>query len=261
MSWGWKTVIPRRPMPSRNILLTLGYDGTSFSGFQIQKGERTVQGVLQDAILSLHGHSVEYHAAGRTDAGVHAVGQRINLHSDQPGIPVDRFPPALNGFLPRDVRVTAASEVHPEFHARYDARKRTYRYYLLPSDTPHPLYERFAWRVYWNLNLQALNRMAAGLVGTHDFTSFASRPEGSPVRTVYDAAFFPDTPFIVFQISASGFLWKMVRSVLGTMLGLRSGDPDEFKAILKAADRSLCGTTAPAWGLQLYHVEYNPEKR
>lgn len=253
----------------RNIRLTIAYDGTDFVGWQIQKNGRSVQGCLQDALASIHGHPVDLNGAGRTDSGVHADGQVANFHTDIDSIPAGRFTNALNGILPRDVRVVRSEEVCDEFHARYDAVRRTYRYYLIHASVISPSLARYTCRVTIAPDIARLNRMASVLVGEHDFTTFSGPIESnwiydsppSRVRTIHSAAFYPEGARIVFEISANGFLWRMVRSIVGTLLEMsgRGDDRDAFEAILDARDRSLAGTTAPAWGLFLHRVEYGQD--
>jgi tRNA pseudouridine38-40 synthase len=186
----------------RNILLEIAYDGTDFNGWQIQAAGRTVQGELETALERLHGHRVALHAAGRTDSGVHAVGQCANFLTDHASIPARKFREALNTHLPLDVRITRSREVSQDFHARFDAVEREYRYYLLPAQIVPPHMKDYCVRLKGQPDLGAWNRMAAALVGEYDFTTFAS-PTASVdhhVRTVYAAGFYPERELIVFRI-------------------------------------------------------------
>jgi tRNA pseudouridine38-40 synthase len=242
----------------RNIFLEIAYDGTAFNGWQVQSAGRTVQGALEGALERIHGHPVTLKAAGRTDSGVHARGQCANFQSDHPSIPAEKFREALNSHLPLDVRVTRSREVPPEFHARFDAVEREYRYYLLHAEIVPPVWRNYCTRLKRPPALGAWNRMAAALCGEKDFSTFASPTESVShhVRTVYSAAFYPDGPFVVFRISANGFLWKMVRSIVGTIVELDPPDVDTFGEILHARDRRRAGTTAPARGLVLHRIRY-----
>jgi tRNA pseudouridine38-40 synthase len=246
--------------PERNIRLTAAYDGTDFSGWQRQKHGRSVQGEIERALEILHGHPVSLHGAGRTDAGVHAVAQTANFLTDISAIPPGNFVSALNSSLPADVRIMESAEAGADFHARFSARFRRYRYFLKRGEAAYPHERRYCWPVRSRLDLAALNRMAARLSGETDFSSFSSPkdPSLSRFRYVYDASFYPEGNLIVFDISANAFLWKMVRSLVGTMAWLQARDlaPEAFAEILSARDRSAAGPTAPPEGLFLYRVEY-----
>ncbi len=247
-------------MSNRNIKTTLAYNGTDFRGWQVQAEGRTVQGTVMAALERMHGHPVRVCAAGRTDSGVHADGQVINFFTDLDSIPAERFFVALNSYLPRDVKALATRQVETEFHARYWARERVYRYYLDPSPVDHPRYFRFSVRLRHHPDPWRLNEMARLLVGTHDFTTFTVPRGGreNRVRTVRMAAFFPEGRFLVFQIAANAFLWRMVRSLVGTLLDLdkQGADPVEVERLLEVKDHAQAGPSAPARGLTLYQVEY-----
>lgn len=251
-------------MPRRNLKLTIAYDGTDFVGWQVQRTGRTVQGVIQDALESMHGVPVTVYAAGRTDSGVHADGQVINFRTTIDSIPSDKYPIALNSYLPRDVRAIMSTEVPDSFHARHSATRRVYRYYYALSDVLHPRRRSFAVRLHRHPCLQRLNRLSAALVGSHDFTTFTLQrePDRSRVRQVYSAGFFPHAGQLVFEISANGFLWKMVRSVVGTLLELdrQQADPSEMVRRLAACDRTQAGPSALSEGLVLHYVEYPDEQ-
>ena len=250
-------------MSLRNIRLILAYDGTDFSGWQIQKNARTVQGDLQAALDRMHGHPVKVKAAGRTDAGVHASGQTANFFSDLDSIPPERFTDAINSYLPRDIRVTASAVVDDRFHARRSARLRVYRYYIHNSTVELPYYRRYSLQVKRRLSLQALNAMASVIVGEHDFTSFAAAGDANKRKTrrVVSSCLYPERPFLVYKIAADSFLWKMVRIIVGTMLGLSAegGGRDELISILQSRDRGAARRTAPARGLFLERVLYDEQ--
>ncbi len=245
-------------MAERNILLTLAYDGTEFCGWQRQQNVRTVQGELERALATLHPESPNVIAAGRTDSGVHALGQAAGFRPRNSTIPIDRYPAALNRLLPSDLKVRCAREVAPSFHPRFDATRRTYRYQLLVSDQPDPYYERFSYRIHRHPRIAVWNRMAAALIGEQDFTAFAASPQPgeSMDRRVYAAGFSVAGPLIVFRICANAFLWRMIRSVVGTILEASADDPNEFVDILRSRDRARAGATAPSRGLCLERVEY-----
>ncbi len=251
---------------SRTIRLCLAYDGTDFSGWQRQSANRSVQEEVEKALAKMHGHQVQLIGAGRTDTGVHAAGQIAHFHSDIASIPAERFTLALNKHLPPDVRVVQAQEAHSDFHARYDARFRRYKYFLYHATRALPHRDRFAWRIGHRPDLLKLNRLASCLRGELDCTAFAAAKDPSEhrFRYLHHAAFYAEGDGLVFDIAANAFLWRMVRSLVGTLVGLEhAGAPDgALKAILDAKDRSAAGATAPARGLFLWNVAYyDPPKR
>lgn len=249
---------------ARRILLKIAYDGTNFQGYQIQAAGRTVQGVLEEGIGRLHGHPIRTVPAGRTDSGVHARGQYVSFTSDLDGLGIDDFPRAVNTRIPHDVSALQAWHVRDDFHARYDAIRRHYRYYLLIAAVRDPHRRAYAYRIPQWPNLKRLNQEAAELVGTHDFTTFAHRRDERQrmTRTVYYAHFRGRGDQVEFAIGADGFLWRMVRSIVGTLVErerhrLRGDYPAESVSdLLASRDRSRAGTTAPAWGLFLHDVEF-----
>ncbi|HUW39497.1 MAG TPA: tRNA pseudouridine(38-40) synthase TruA [Rectinemataceae bacterium] len=265
-------------MTSRNIKLVLSYDGTDFGGWQRQDNARSVQEELERALAAMHGHPVHVTGAGRTDAGVHAMGQAANFYTDIASIPASRFVPALNHLLPHDLRVLDSSEVDPDFHARFDARLRRYRYFILCDHAADPMRLRYSHHVRRIPDIESLNAMAALLPGEHDFTTFSSArdPSASRSRYVHEASFRWEGGFLVFQIAANAFLWRMVRSLVGSLLAYEAeaassapaaGGPAaacpaapaaaaRMSAALAARDRSLAGPTAPARALFLWNVEY-----
>jgi len=248
-------------MSKRNIRVDISYDGSGFCGWQIQKNDRTVQGDVEKALENMHGFRVPVTAAGRTDSGVHALGQVINFRTELESIPADRWALALNSYLPGDVQALSSREVPEYFHARYDARSRTYRYYISQGPVPIPVYRNYALFVRKTLDVHRLNEYARSIIGEHDFTTFSVPRDSSHtrMRKISSAAFFMDGPFIVFHIEGTAFLWRMVRSIVGTILELEKNGkgPEDFRGILKAGNRGCAGATAPAWGLYLYKVRYD----
>jgi len=245
-----------------NVKLMIQYDGTDFNGWQIQAGQassRTVQNEIKRAIETIVKEPVILLGAGRTDAGVHARGQVANFVTSRP-IPEDRWTAALNSILPCDIRITSAKEVSLDFHAQYSAVKKTYCYYILNSDYADVFLRRFSLHCSRKLDFDRMNQAAASLVGTRDFRAFCAA--GSEVknyeRTVYEAEFFPQGELMVFRISANGFLYKMVRSIVGTLLEVGSGkrNPQCIETILQSRDRREAGPTAPPQGLVLEKVWY-----
>lgn len=247
-------------MCERNLRVTLAYDGTDFCGWQVQASDRTVQGTVEEALSDLHGEPVRVRAAGRTDSGVHARGQVISFGSDS-SIPTEVFSRAMNSRLPRDVRVVSCVEAPEGFHARYSARRREYKYYLEPAEYSDPFSRRFALTLKSCPPVRTLNACARKLVGTHDFTTFSAAGDqsASRTRTISSASFYPEGRFIVFRIVGNAFLWKMVRSIVGTVLEVcKQPNPEElFADRMEARDRRRAGTTAPAKGLFLAKVCYD----
>jgi tRNA pseudouridine38-40 synthase len=248
----------------RNIRLTLAYDGSEFSGWQVQKDQRTVQGVIEQALERMHGHPVRIRGAGRTDAGVHATGQVASFASDLDSVRGERWCPALNSYLPPDVRVLESGEAAPGFSAKESARLRVYAYYLLAARVGPPHLRRYCWKILRRPDVASLNRLAAVFVGEHDFTTFAAAGDSSrsKVRRVVSSCFHPEGPFLVYRVAATSFVWKMVRSLLGTMLEYEAEgrSPVELAQALAARDRSLAGSSAPARGLFLERVVYDGEE-
>ncbi len=259
-----------RSKPQRNIRLILSYDGTDFSGWQRQANARSVQDEVESALAEIHGHPVPVIGAGRTDSGVHAMGQAANFYTDIERMGAERFAPALNRLLPRDIRILSASEADYDFHARYDARLRRYRYFVLCGCRPDPIRLRYAHHLRSRPDLVSLNAMAAEILGERDFTTFSSARDVSVnrFRYVYESSFRWEGDFLVYEIAANAFLWRMVRSLVGSMLhyaaeigsSCRSDSPREAAQIMARAlasrDRSAAGPTAPARGLFLWNVEY-----
>jgi tRNA pseudouridine38-40 synthase len=246
----------------RTIKLTLAYDGTCFCGWQTQnQGERTVQSTVESALAQLHNHDIKLYAAGRTDSGVHAIGQVAHFHSEHRTLTPELFTDAVNSHLPHDVRVLKSEQVPESFHARFSAQARLYRYYLYFSPVGLPHYRKFCWRLRKNLNINTLNALARPLVGVHDFSSFSSTqdPSESKEREVFSSCFYTHGPFIVYEICANAFLWRMVRTIVGTIITLsqKNRNQDAMHEILQAKDRISAGATAPARGLFLEGVRYD----
>jgi tRNA pseudouridine38-40 synthase len=247
-------------MNRRNVKLILAYDGTDFAGWQIQKSERTVQGTIQAALERMHRHEVRVTAAGRTDAGVHATGQVANFLTDL-NIPEAKLTDAINSYLPLDVRVLDSRIVPESFSSRRSAKMRIYSYRINNSKTELPHLRRYSLHVRKKLDTVQLNRLAGVLVGRHDYTAFSAAGDAnkSKVRCIYSSCFYPASPLVIYKIAAGSFLWKMVRSIVGTILEIeaRQGDEREMAEILESRDRERAGRTAPAHGLFLERVLYS----
>lgn len=248
----------------RNLKVTIGYDGAGFCGWQEQQKGRTVEGEIRKALFFMHKHPVNINAAGRTDSGVHATGQVINYWSDLDTISLDRYCRAINSFLPLDIRARRVEHVADDFHARHHARERSYKYYLFPSDVPEAHYRLFSDRIVRRPDIRRLNELASVIEGTHDFSTFSAPSENTPnrVRTVYSSSFHTEGPFLVYHIAGNSFLWRMVRSLVGSILAyeFEKVTAAQMREYLVAADRKLAGPTAPAWGLFLHRVRYKDDK-
>ena len=242
----------------RNIRLTIEYDGTNYSGWQIQPKNCTVQEALRNAIGNLTGETVHVQGSGRTDAGVHALGQVANFKTEST-IPTEQMVMAINSELPPDIQVMEAEEASAEFHSQYDAKSKTYRYLIRNALIPSALNRnRYAW-IKQPLDLAKMKDAAALFVGTHDFESFASESrEKDSVRTVILLDLTRDGSLIELEIEANGFLYNMVRAIAGTLIEVGRGrfEVEDVKAMLDAADRQSGGPTAPAHGLYLVKVTY-----
>ena len=244
----------------RNIKILLAYDGTDFSGWQRQEKDRTVQQVIEDALGKLHKKPVTLNGSGRTDSGVHAAGQAANFYTDIQSMEAWRFVPALNSLLPHDVRVLEAEEAASDFHSRFDARLRTYRYFFITRKDALPWELRYAWHIRRNPDIRRLNEYAALLRGEMDCTAFAVPGDKSKSRHRYieRAHFFYEGNRLLFEISANAFLWKMVRSIAGTLLRFeeKSFDSGYLGEVIKTRSRKLTGPTAPPQGLFLWKIEF-----
>ncbi len=242
----------------RNVALTIAYDGTNYSGWQIQKNAITVQGVIQKVLSNIVQHNVRLKVAGRTDTGVHAVGQVASFRTTSRMSPHE-FKEALNSMLPADIRVLGVEDVDEEFHPRYSAKKRWYRYLIYNVEVPSPFFRNYSLWVRKGLDVELLNRYAKVVEGEHDFTSLAMLERGnSPVRIVYSCEVKRRGDFVVVDIVANSFLRRMVRSIVGTFLDLEKNSmpPEEMEKIIFAKERRLAGQTAYPNGLYLMKVFY-----
>jgi tRNA pseudouridine38-40 synthase len=247
-------------MPLRNIKLLIAYNGKRYSGWQIQNNDVTIQGVIEDALAVMHKHEIKITGAGRTDAGVHARGQVANFFTDIDSISSDRFSPAINSFLPDDIRILESVEVIPSFNSRYDALVRVYKYYISCNSVLMPWERDFSMQINKKIDISFINSIADVITGEHNFSSFSSPIEKhvSPVRKIYSSSFYAAYPFIVYKIAGNGFLRKMVRSIVGTILQLyrNGGNAEEMKKIIEKENRLFAGPVAPARGLFLDSVSY-----
>ena len=243
-----------------NYKLTIQYDGTRYRGWQVQGNtDLTIQGKLEGVLSRLTGQLVEVHGSGRTDAGVHALGQVANVKLPHPVEPSELLG-ELNRYLPADTGVIAAEPAPERFHARLNARSKTYRYRIWNSAIPNVLERSYLYVLPESLDVAAMERAAADLVGTHDFRSFCGlkRFKKSTVRTIADITITQDGAEVRLEFTGNGFLMRMVRILAGTLVevGLGQREADSMPAVLAAQDRAAAGPALPAQGLALVRVEY-----
>lgn len=248
-----------------NFKLTIQYDGTDFHGWQVQENSRTIQGELERVIGMLEDGKVHVTGSGRTDAGVHAEGQIANVKMSRQFTP-EKLRNAINGNLWRDIRIMKVETAPDEFHARFSATGKTYKYRIINAPVMSPFWRRFAHHEQKPLDVSKMTSAAQLFLGEHDWTAFSSaQADGeSRVRTITNVAFetkWDERGFslIEFSISATGFLRYMVRSIVGTLIEVGQGtmDSDTIQTAIISGDRNLCGKTAPAQGLTLVKVDYD----
>jgi tRNA pseudouridine38-40 synthase len=249
----------------RNIRLLLAYDGSEFSGWQVQPDAATIQGTLASAIGRVTGEKVLPQGSGRTDAGVHALAQVATFTTASP-VPAQNLIKALNDILPPSIRVLKATEAAPEFHARRSARAKTYRYRMYRGPICPPFLARYTWHYPYPVDEDAMQQAAAAVIGVHDFTSFAAVDSErgredetiSHVRQIFSSTWERVGEELVYTVRGSGFLHHMVRNLVGTFVLAGKGTlkPRDVFTVLAARNRSSAGSTAPACGLYLVSVEY-----
>ena len=245
---------------ARNIKLTVSYDGTRYHGFQRQANALAIQQVLEDKLAAVFGHPLSLNASGRTDTGVHAYGQVVNFFTTG-SIPVERIVAAARSVLPEDIIVTSAEEVGADFHARRSAKSKTYLYRIYNGRLPNPFERLYAWHLFRKLDTAAMTEATAQIVGTHDFSAFraAQGPPVNPVKTIFAAECAEGANEIIqFSFTGNGFLYHMVRNLVGTLVEIGQGrkTPADFARILASRDRKQAGATAPPQGLYLVKVDY-----
>ncbi len=247
----------------RRIAARIAYDGTAYSGWQAQENASTVEGTLRDAIRKLCGEDVTTIGASRTDAGVHALGNVVAWDTESP-IPAERFRPALNSFLPKDIRIVESWEADSAFHPRFDAHHKRYEYRIATGDTVSPLRCRYVCGVKETLDVEAMQKGAALFTGTHDYSAFCSAGAQtlSKVRTVTLCEVTRDGSEIVVAVEGDGFLYNMIRILAGTLIDMGRGAkaPEDMQRIIDSMDRTQAGATAPPEGLTLVKIWYDPEK-
>lgn len=241
------------------IKLTLSYDGTNYAGYQVQDNALTVQEVLENALEKLTGEKISTVASGRTDAGVHALGQVVSFETNST-IPPEKFYKALNVYLPDDVKALSSRQVDDSFNARKSAKTKTYTYSLYVSETPNPLKERYSSRIPKSVDFSLVKQGALVLEGEHDFKCMCSTGSSvnTTIRTVYSVEVLKTKGDVKIVVKGNGFLYNMVRIMVGTLIqiGLKEKTIDDLKKALNTGDRTLVGKTFPAKGLCLTEVQY-----
>ena len=243
----------------KRILLTISYDGTNYSGWQKQKNAMTVQGEFDKACSTLFKTDIESIGASRTDAGVHALGQRAVIDVDT-SIPAEKIPLALNPLLPDDIVVTHAEEVGADFNPRFKALKKTYEYSIYNAPFRNPIYRNYSEYVRYELDLDSMRTACEAFVGEHDFRAFCASGNSSKttVRTIYSLDVEKDGDFIKIRVTGNGFLYNMVRIIAGTLIYVGEGRiaPDDLPEIIASGDRRKAGKTAGPSGLVLVKIMY-----
>jgi tRNA pseudouridine38-40 synthase len=245
----------------RNILLKIEYDGSNYAGWQTQKNAQAIQPIVEAAIKTATGRKANLISSGRTDAGVHAVCLPANFKTDS-DMPLHKLQLALNGILPKDIAVKEAKEAPLSFHSRYDAKSKVYTYTILNSPARAAILRGHVYHISDKLNVVLMRREAKCLVGRHNFKSFRAAPseikKGSTVRAIKKLKVVKSGDLIKITVEADGFLYNMVRNIVGTLIAIGKGKikPGSVVKILKARDRNLAGPTAPAKGLCLMEVKY-----
>ena len=246
-------------MTMRNIKLTIEYDGTNYHGWQIQPNAITIQAALQEALTKITKTQTQIIGAGRTDTGVHAAGQVANFHTHSQMPPI-AFQKALNATLPRDIVIVDAEEVSLDFHARFSAASRTYRYTILNRTYPSALLRNNAYFFSNEIDVQSADAACQSLVGVRDFSSFqrSGSDRINPICEIYECRCWQERDLVYFEVEADAFLRGMVRAIVGTILKLHNKEDgvNQLHKILEARDRSEAGTSVPPHGLSLLRIKY-----
>lgn len=242
----------------RNLKLTIQYDGTKYCGWQKQPNSSGIQGTIEYAIYEITKEKVNIIGSGRTDAGVHALGQVANFKTNS-NIPAARMPDALNAKLPKDISIIDCQEVSDDFHSRYSATGKIYRYLIYNKPYRSPLYKDISYHVRYDLDIEKMRVEAQSLLGTHEFKGFMSSGSSvkDTVRTIHNISIEESGDLIVLEVEGNGFLYNMVRIIVGTLVDIGRGRIDKpLEEIIASQDRGEAGHTAPAHGLFLKKVHY-----
>lgn len=243
----------------KNIKLTISYDGTNYYGWQKQNGVVTVQSAIEDAIYKLTGENADLIASGRTDTNVHAIGQIANFKTNSKIFP-EKFFAALNSALNEDIRIIKSEEVDLEFNSRFDAKKKTYLYQIYNGRILSPFYRMFSWHIPYELDFPLMESALKEIEGEFDFKAFMSSNSSvkSTIRTIYNTSIKKENDIIKIEITGNGFLYNMVRIIVGTIVEIGNGKRDKscIKEALDLGQRNLLGRTAHPQGLFLKEVRY-----
>jgi len=255
-------------MESVKIKLVIAYDGTDYSGWQVQKVGVGIQEKIEEAIHKIFPGAGRLHSSSRTDAGVHALGMvaHVKIPVSEFRMPLRKVPLAINAYLPEEIRIMKATKCSPGFHARFDATGKQYRYFVWNYPANNPLLRRFCWHIPTKLDVQKMKFAATQFVGTHDFKSFAANRNyevENTVRTLWKCGFKKRGNLITFIIEGDGFLYKMCRGIVGTIaqVGLGKFEPSAIKEMLDKRDRRVAGMSAPPNGLILWKVFYDKKRK
>lgn len=244
----------------RNIKLTIEYDGKGFNGWQKQPNKLNIQGNIEKVISEITKEEIELIGSGRTDAGVHAIGQVANFKTNS-NIPIEKFAIAINSRLKKSIIIKKAEEVPERFHSRYNCKKKTYRYIINNSDMGSAIYRNLEYNIKMPLNLENMKKASKYFEGEHDFSAFkaSGTSSKSSVRTIYSADVKKENERIIIELTGNGFLYNMVRIISGTLVevGLGKIRPEEIKDIIDSKNRQMAGKTLPPYGLYLVEVNYN----
>ena len=242
----------------KNVLMGVSYLGTNYAGWQRQNNALGIQEVIENAMYELCGQNVEIFASGRTDSGVHALEQCVSFETNFPN--TSKLPMALNSKLPKDIRILWAKEVDEDFHARYSAHKKTYLYRIKTENIESPFDEQITTYLPYKLNLEKMVEASKYLLGEHNFEAFCSSGSSVPdyTRIIYDLTIKKTDNLFEFEITGNGFLYNMVRIIVGSLVDVGRGkiEPLKIKEILVSQDRQMAGKTMPAKGLTLKKVTY-----
>ena len=244
----------------RNIKLIIEYDGKKFGGWQKQPNKNNIQGEIENAIFELTGEKVELYASGRTDAGVHALGQVANFKTKNKTIPIEKFAIAINSKLKKSIVIKSAQEVDEKFHSRYNCKQKTYRYVIDNSEQGTAIYRDLQYHMPIKLDVEKMKRASKYFEGEHDFSAFkaSGTSSKSSVRTIFSVDVKKEDEKITMEFTGNGFLYNMVRIISGTLVdvGLGKIEPEEITKIIEGKDRTKAGKTLPAHGLYLVEVRY-----
>ena len=243
----------------KRVLICFGYKGTKYSGYQKQPSKITVQELLESAIQKVTNEKTTIYSSGRTDAGVHAIKQYAHFDTNS-NVSVQKLPQAINTYLPDDIRVFEVKIVDESFHARFNVKKKTYIYVFSTCNTPSPLFYDMVTPLKYNLDMQKVNDAIKLIKGKHNFKAFCSSGTSAKDfdREIFDIQVINQSNYLVFKVTGNGFLYNMVRIIVGTLVDVGRGKIQlkNIEEMFKTGDRSLGGKTLPAQGLYLFDIEY-----